>query len=82
MTTRRHTRRRCAGPQAGPAVRRGRGFRGEVGLEGGAVPRELLRRHVRHHLPVADENGTLIGLISATDIFMAVEEAGWEEQKE
>lgn len=32
-----------------------------------------------HHLPVADEHGTLIGMISATDIFMAVEEAGWEE---
>ncbi len=33
-----------------------------------------------HHLPVADENGTLIGLISATDIFMAVEEIGWKEK--
>ena len=33
-----------------------------------------------HHLPVADENGTLIGLISATDIFMAVEETGWKEK--
>jgi len=32
-----------------------------------------------HHLPIADEHGTLIGMISATDIFMAVEEAGWEE---
>jgi len=31
-----------------------------------------------HHLPVADERGTLIGMISATDIFIAVEEAGWE----
>jgi CBS domain-containing protein len=31
-----------------------------------------------HHLPVADENGTLVGLISATDIFMAVEETGWK----
>jgi CBS domain-containing protein len=30
-----------------------------------------------HHLPVADEHGTLIGMISATDIFMAVEETGW-----
>ncbi|HTP00929.1 MAG TPA: CBS domain-containing protein [Anaerolineales bacterium] len=30
-----------------------------------------------HHLPVADEHGTLVGLISATDIFVAVEEAGW-----
>lgn len=33
-----------------------------------------------HHLPVADENGILIGLISATDIFMAVEETGWKEK--
>ena len=32
-----------------------------------------------HHLPIADEHGTLTGIISATDIFMAVEEAGWEE---
>jgi CBS domain-containing protein len=30
-----------------------------------------------HHLPIADEHGTLIGLISATDIFVAVEEVGW-----
>lgn len=32
-----------------------------------------------HHLPIADEHGALTGMISATDIFMAVEEAGWEE---
>jgi CBS domain-containing protein len=32
-----------------------------------------------HHLPVADDLGQLIGLISATDIFMMVEESGWEE---
>lgn len=31
-----------------------------------------------HHLPVADDFGKLIGMISATDIFMAVEESGWE----
>ncbi len=31
-----------------------------------------------HHLPVEDEHRNLIGLISATDIFIAVEEAGWE----
>lgn len=31
-----------------------------------------------HHLPVVDDGGVLIGLISATDIFNAVEEAGWE----
>ncbi|MGA9532600.1 MAG: CBS domain-containing protein [Anaerolineales bacterium] len=31
-----------------------------------------------HHLPVEDERGSLIGMISATDIFIAVEERGWE----
>jgi CBS domain-containing protein len=31
-----------------------------------------------HHLPVVNENGLVIGLISATDIFAAVEEIGWE----
>jgi hypothetical protein len=30
---------------------------------------------------VADENGVLVGLISATDIFIAVEEGGWGEGK-
>ena len=30
------------------------------------------------HLPVEDERGQLVGMISATDIFLAVEEAGWE----
>ena len=30
-----------------------------------------------HHLPVADARGAIIGMISATDIFRAVEEAGW-----
>ena len=35
-----------------------------------------------HHLPIADESGALIGLISATDIFVAVEEAGWEDSVE
>lgn len=34
-----------------------------------------------HHLPVADESGSLVGLISATDIFMSVEEQGWEHEK-
>jgi CBS domain-containing protein len=33
-----------------------------------------------HHLPVADESGALVGLISATDIFMSVEEQGWVDQ--
>ena len=43
---------------------------------------QLMQEHKFHHLPVADEHGTLIGMISATDIFMAVEEAGWEDSVE
>ena len=31
-----------------------------------------------HHLPVEDSRGSLVGMISATDIFIAVEESGWE----
>lgn len=31
-----------------------------------------------HHMPVQDESGVLVGLISATDIFRAVEETGWQ----
>lgn len=30
-----------------------------------------------HHMPVLNENGDLIGLISVTDIFVAAEEIGW-----
>ena len=37
----------------------------------------VMNEHNFHHLPIADEHGSLIGLISATDIFIAVEEAGW-----
>lgn len=40
----------------------------------------MQERHI-HHLPVTDESNTLIGLISATDIFMAVEETGWEDKE-
>jgi CBS domain-containing protein len=40
---------------------------------------QIMQKHSIHHLPVADEHGALIGLISATDIFMAVEEGGWGE---
>ncbi len=42
----------------------------------------VMQEHRIHHLPVADEHGVLVGLISVTDIFMAVEEAGWEETTE
>ena len=31
-----------------------------------------------HHMPVQDDSGALVGLISATDIFRAVEETGWQ----
>jgi CBS domain-containing protein len=43
---------------------------------------QVMQQHHIHHLPITDESGALIGLISTTDIFMAVEEAGWEEQAE
>ena len=33
----------------------------------------MQEKHI-HHLPIADESGALIGIISATDIFTAVEE--------
>lgn len=42
---------------------------------------QVMQKHKFHHLPIADENGALIGMISATDIFMAVEEQGWMEGK-
>ena len=42
----------------------------------------VMQEHHIHHLPIADESGALIGLISATDIFIAVEEAGWEDSVE
>lgn len=37
---------------------------------------EMAKRGI-HHMPVADEQGALIGLISVTDIFWAAEEIGW-----
>ena len=40
---------------------------------------QIMQQHHIHHLPIADESGALIGLISATDIFIAVEEPGWTE---
>ena len=30
-----------------------------------------------HHMPVVDDNGELVGIISATDLFRAAEEIGW-----
>src|SRR5689334_12247034 len=37
----------------------------------------IMQENKFHHLPISDEHGTLIGMISATDIFMSVEEQGW-----
>ena len=42
---------------------------------------KVMQEHHIHHLPIADESGMLIGLISVTDIFMAVEESGWQEEQ-
>lgn len=42
----------------------------------------LMQEHKFHHLPIADDYGVLVGIISATDIFMAVEESGWEDSSE
>ena len=42
---------------------------------------QIMQKHNIHHLPVADEHGALVGLISVTDIFIAVEEGGWGEGK-
>jgi predicted transcriptional regulator len=33
-----------------------------------------------HHMPVIDEQSCLVGLISATDLFFAAEEIGWEDE--
>ena len=42
---------------------------------------KIMQEHKFHHLPIADESGALIGMISATDIFMSVEEQGWMDEK-
>lgn len=31
-----------------------------------------------HHMPVTDADNNLVGLISATDLFIAAEEIGWD----
>lgn len=41
----------------------------------------VMQEHKFHHLPIADESGALIGMISATDIFVSVEEQGWQDEK-
>lgn len=40
---------------------------------------EMQKKNI-HHMPVIDEHSRLIGLISATDLFFAAEEIGWEEE--
>jgi CBS domain-containing protein len=37
----------------------------------------MMQQHNIHHMPVSDEDGNLVGIISATDIFVAAEEIGW-----
>ena len=39
----------------------------------------LMQSKKFHHLPVVDAHGMLAGIISDTDIFMAVEEIGWKK---
>jgi CBS domain-containing protein len=34
-----------------------------------------------HHMPVTDGDNNLVGLISATDLFFAAEEIGWDKEK-
>jgi len=41
---------------------------------------QVMQERKIHHLPIADESGSLIGLISTTDIFAAIEEIGWAEK--
>ena len=36
-----------------------------------------MQQHNFHHMPVTDQDGNLIGIISDTDIFIAAEETGW-----
>ena len=40
----------------------------------------VMQQRKIHHLPIADEHGTLIGMISATDLFIAAEEIGWGQE--
>jgi len=43
--------------------------------------RKMQEKNV-HHLPVVDDQNELIGIITATDLFMAAEEIGWVTDKE
>ena len=39
---------------------------------------QLMKKHKIHHIPVMDENGQLLGMISATDFLVAAEAMGRE----
>lgn len=39
-----------------------------------------MQKHNIHHMPVVDHDNELVGMISATDLFCAAEEAGWEDE--
>ncbi len=39
-----------------------------------------MHEHDFHHMPVIDHNDILVGMISATDIFIAAEEIGWTSE--
>jgi CBS domain-containing protein len=38
---------------------------------------QTMQQNNFHHMPVCDEDGNLMGIISDTDIFIAAEEIGW-----
>jgi CBS domain-containing protein len=40
-----------------------------------------MQEHNIHHMPVVDDQGELLGLISATDLFAAAEEVGWGSER-
>lgn len=39
---------------------------------------QVIQKHKFHHLPI-EANGVLVGILSDTDIFIAVEEIGWKQ---
>lgn len=43
---------------------------------------QQMQAHDFHHMPVANEEGTLVGMISATDLFIAAEEIGWGKDRD
>jgi isocitrate dehydrogenase len=41
---------------------------------------KIMQQRNIHHMPVMDEHKILVGMISATDLFIAAEEAGWDDE--